>query len=172
MQRRSGREIGATFRTMTEPVEGTSSRVSTTYAALPNDVHNGDRILLDDGARELRVAAIEGHDVVTEVVHGGLLREHKGINLPGVQISTPTLTAKDRDGLASGCEPGVDFVAVSFVRMLNARTPLSAKKLSEKGHARARRRSIADSSWHGSSPRSSHTAARTPSPAICSARTS
>ena len=131
---------GAPFRITTEPVDGTVERVSTTYAGLTGDLQPGDRVLLDDGAMELRVTAIEGNDVVTEVVHGGLLREHKGINLPGVQVSSPALTVKDREDLAFGCTLGVDFVAISFVRtpqdvrlaksalrQLNAKTPLIAK---------------------------------------------
>jgi pyruvate kinase len=131
---------GAPFRITTEQIDGSADRVGTTYAGLAGDVHPGDRILLDDGLLELRVTAIEGSNVVTEVVHGGLLREHKGINLPGVHVSAPALTPKDRDDLAFGCELSVDFVALSFVRTpqdvrlarsalrrLNARTPLIAK---------------------------------------------
>ncbi len=130
----------ATFRITTEQIEGTASRVSTTYQDLPMDVQPGDRILLDDGRIELRVAAVEDTDVVTTVVHGGLLREHKGINLPGVRVSAPALTEKDLADLAFGVALGVDYVALSFVRTphdlrlaraalkrLNATTPLIAK---------------------------------------------
>ncbi len=128
---------GATFRITTDPVAGTTDRVSTTYQHLPTDVQPGDRILLDDGHLELHVRAVEDTDVVTTVVHGGLLREHKGINLPGVTVSTPALTEKDLADLAFGVALGVDYVALSFVRTphdvrlaraalkrLNATTPI------------------------------------------------
>ncbi len=107
---------GATFTLTTRPVEGTASAVSTTYAGLPQDVRPGDRILLDDGLIELRVEAVQGQDVITRVVHGGLLGEHKGINLPGIATQAPALTEKDREDLAFGLAQGVDYVALSFVR--------------------------------------------------------
>jgi pyruvate kinase len=102
--------------TTDESVEGTAERISTTYDPLPGDVQPGDRILLDDGNLELRVLASSGSEVVAEVVHGGLLRQNKGMNLPGVRLSTPALTEKDRRDLAFGVENGVDYVALSFVR--------------------------------------------------------
>jgi pyruvate kinase len=111
---------GATVTITTdESVEGTSALISTTYDPLPRDVAAGDRILLDDGNLELRVLRTErteGDRVVTEVVHGGLLKSHKGMNLPGVKLSTPALTEKDRRDLAFGVAQGVDYVALSFVR--------------------------------------------------------
>lgn len=107
---------GATFRITTESVAGTADRVSTTYPHLPTDVKAGDRILLDDDRLELRATKIEGTDIVTTVVHGGVLREHKGINLPGIHISSPALTEKDLADLAFGVALGVDYVALSFVR--------------------------------------------------------
>jgi pyruvate kinase len=108
---------GARLRITTdESVLGTPERISTTYDPLPRDVSPGDRILLDDGNLELRVRAIEGEEVECEVVHGGLLRSNKGMNLPGVRLSTPALTEKDRRDLAFGVAQGVDYVALSFVR--------------------------------------------------------
>jgi pyruvate kinase len=100
----------------TEDVEGTASRISTTYDALPADVSPGDRILLDDGNLELRVVRTSARDIECTVVHGGLLRPHKGMNLPGVRLSVPALTEKDRRDLAFGLRHGVDYVALSFVR--------------------------------------------------------
>ncbi len=97
-------------------VEGTAERISTTYAALPQDVKPGDRILLDDGNLELRVLGSSGQAVDCEVVDGGPLRSHKGMNLPGVMLSTPAITDKDREDLAFGIQAGVDYVAMSFVR--------------------------------------------------------
>jgi pyruvate kinase len=90
--------------------------IPTTYEQLASDVTPGDRILLDDGLLELRVIASEGDAVRCEVVHGGLLKEHKGINLPGVAVSAPALTEKDRADLRFGVRHGVDYVALSFVR--------------------------------------------------------
>jgi pyruvate kinase len=107
---------GASFTITTEPTEGDARRVSTTYTGLPGDVRAGDRILLSDGSIELQVAAIHGMDVVTQVVQGGSLREHQGINLPGTAVNISAITEKDRDDLAFGLELGVDFVAMSFVR--------------------------------------------------------
>ncbi len=107
---------GAPFTITTEPIEGDARRVSTTYAGLPGDVHAGDRILLSDGTIELQVAGVHGNDVVTQVVQGGALREHQGINLPGTAVNISAITEKDRQDLAFGLEQGVDFVAMSFVR--------------------------------------------------------
>ena len=102
--------------TTDETVEGTPERIATTYDPLPRDVKPGDRILLDDGNLELRTLATRDDTVECEVVHGGRLRSHKGMNLPGVKLSTPALTEKDRRDLAFGVENGVDYVALSFVR--------------------------------------------------------
>jgi pyruvate kinase len=97
-------------------IEGTVGRISTTYTALPRDVNPGDKILLDDGNLELRVAGVSGEEVECEIVHGGPLKSNKGMNLPGVALSTPALTEKDRQDLAFGLKCGVDYVALSFVR--------------------------------------------------------
>ncbi len=102
--------------TTDESVEGTPELVSTTYEALPRDVEEGSRILLDDGNLELRVLSATDDRVEAEVVEGGPLRSHKGMNLPGVRMSVPALTEKDRRDLAFGLEQGVDYVALSFVR--------------------------------------------------------
>jgi pyruvate kinase len=97
-------------------IVGNAQVISTTYQALPQDVKVGDRILLDDGLMELRVLGANETDVQCEVVHGGMLKEHKGINLPGVAVSAPALTEKDRDDLKFGVLHNVDYVALSFVR--------------------------------------------------------
>ena len=102
--------------TTDESVLGTATLLATTYAALPRDVRHGDRILLDDGNLTLRVVAVVGERVECTVVHGGLLKPRKGMNLPGVALSTPALTDKDRGDLAFGARQGVDYVALSFVR--------------------------------------------------------
>ncbi|WP_322822896.1 pyruvate kinase [Chloroflexus sp.] len=107
---------GQRFVITTEPIIGDAHRVSTTYRALPLDVRPRDRILLSDGLIELVVTGHTDTEVETEVVHGGRLREHQGINLPGVRVSAPAATEKDLADLAFGLEQGVDYVALSFVR--------------------------------------------------------
>lgn len=107
---------GSMITITTRPVAGDSQTIPTTYQQLAEDVEPGDRILLDDGLLELRVEEARGTDVRCLVVHGGLLKEHKGINLPGVAVSAPALTEKDRADLRFGIEHGVDYVALSFVR--------------------------------------------------------
>jgi pyruvate kinase len=109
-------EDGAEFTITARAVEGSRDTVATTYDGLPADVKPGDRLLLDDGALELRVERVNGPDVHTRVVHGGLLKEHKGINLPGVIVNIPGLTEKDMADLAFGVAQQVDCVAISFVR--------------------------------------------------------
>jgi pyruvate kinase len=107
---------GQPFTITTRPIIGDASAVSTTYEALPQDVKPDDRILLADGAIELRVVSVSAQDVTTAVRHGGTLSEHQGINLPGVAVSAPALTEKDRADLRFGVRQGVDFIALSFVR--------------------------------------------------------
>ena len=94
----------------------TAEILSTTYKELSNDVKPGDRILLDDGNVELRVLGVADGMVDTEVVFGGKLSNHKGMNLPGVKTSVPSLTDKDKADLLHGLELDVDYVALSFVR--------------------------------------------------------
>ncbi|MEI6215318.1 MAG: pyruvate kinase [Desulfuromonadales bacterium] len=100
----------------TDDVLGSDGIIPTIYRSLPHDVQPGSRILLDDGLLELRVSAIEGERVRCQVVTGGLLKNNKGINLPGVNVSAPCLTEKDLIDLDFALEAGVDFVALSFVR--------------------------------------------------------
>jgi pyruvate kinase len=107
---------GAEFRITTEDIIGDASRVSTIYKDLPHDVKKGDEILIDDGKLRLEVSSVEGNDVVCRVIHGGVLGEKKGINLPGVTLSTPSLTPKDIEDVRFGLSEGVDYVALSFVR--------------------------------------------------------
>ena len=107
---------GARVTITTRDIVGNADVVSTTYQALPHDVQVNDRILLDDGLLELRVLATSETDVECLVIHGGMLNEHKGINLPGVAVSAPAMTEKDRDDLKFGVQHGVDYVALSFVR--------------------------------------------------------
>lgn len=117
-------DAGATVRiasldAMPEP--GTAERIATTYPHLAEDLRPGDRVLLDDGAMELRVESTDpapsgSGDVVCRVINGGVLRERKGVNLPGANLRVPALTPKDEADLAFGVAHGVDLVALSFVR--------------------------------------------------------
>jgi pyruvate kinase len=119
----------------TEPTEGTTERVYVNYATLPDDVKPGDRILLDDGTMELEVLETGDHEVTTEIVLGGELRSHKGINLPGVALSARCFTEKDRYDLAFGLKHDVDAIAMSFVRRPEDLDTLSAaiKELASEG---------------------------------------
>ena len=107
---------GAPLCVTTREAPGDAECVSTTYPNLPRDVKPGDRLLIADGAMELRVERVDGPDVHCRVVRGGALGEHKGINLPGIDVSAPSLTGKDMDDLAFALGIGVDYVALSFVR--------------------------------------------------------
>jgi hypothetical protein len=97
-------------------VPGTASLVGTTFKTLAENVEQGSRILLSDGLIELRVHEVNGEDVACDIVNGGMLGEHKGINLPGVLVRTPSLTEKDAEDLEFALKHGVDAIAVSFVR--------------------------------------------------------
>jgi pyruvate kinase len=107
---------GQKFVITTARVLGDSTRVSTVFKPLPKEVHRGDRILLSDGLIELRVLQVRGREVICEVVNGGALGEHKGINLPGIKLRVPALTSKDREDLLFALKQGANYIAVSFVR--------------------------------------------------------
>lgn len=112
-------DAGQKLTITTNDVVGNAERISTTYELLPADVHVNSKILLSDGLIELCVLKTTGTDVLCEVIHGGTLREHQGINLPGTAVSAPAVTKKDVDDLHFGLEQGIDFVAISFVRQAN-----------------------------------------------------
>ncbi|MBA3459699.1 MAG: pyruvate kinase [Deltaproteobacteria bacterium] len=118
---------GAELVITTEQILGDEKRVSTSYQMLPNDVKIGDHILLDDGYLSLAVTGIEGHDVRTVVISGGILKNNKGINLPGVEVSAPALSEKDRTDIGFALRHAVDYVALSFVR--RAEDVIEAKRL-------------------------------------------
>lgn len=107
---------GSVFTITTESATGNSERASTSYAGFARDVKPGDRILLADGAVELKALETDGVSVRSEVVSGGEIGDRKGINLPGVEISTPSLTGKDLADLEFALGEGVDLLALSFVR--------------------------------------------------------
>jgi pyruvate kinase len=93
----------------------TGAEIPTTYEALARDVQPGGRILLDDGLLEVEVLENKEERVVGRVRHGGVLRGKKGINLPGIQVSTPAVTAKDREDIALAVASGADYIGISFV---------------------------------------------------------
>ena len=107
---------GATFVLTTEEVLGDEKRVSVSYKGLPRDLEPGERLLLDDGKVVLEVTALTPTEVVTRVVVGGELSDHKGLNVPGADLSIPALTEKDIEDLEFSAKLGVDWVAMSFVR--------------------------------------------------------
>lgn len=97
-------------------VPGTAELVGTTFKTLAENVEQGSRILLSDGLIELRVREVIDQDVVCDIINGGMLGEHKGINLPGIPVRVPSLTEKDAIDLEFALKIGVDAIAVSFVR--------------------------------------------------------
>ncbi|NOX87915.1 MAG: pyruvate kinase [Calditrichaeota bacterium] len=117
---------GDRFTITTREILGDQSIVSTTYKRLPNDVQPGDNILVNDGLIKLRVKSKAHEDVICEVINGGSLYDRRGINLPGVKISEPSLTKKDKNDVLFGVEHEVDYVALSFVR--NARSIAELRK--------------------------------------------
>jgi pyruvate kinase len=107
---------GSEFTITVEEILGNETIASTTYADFAKDLKPGDRVLLADGSLELRVLDADGVRARCTVVTGGLIKDNKGINLPGAQLSTPSLTRKDMADLQSGLLKGIDMVAMSFVR--------------------------------------------------------
>jgi pyruvate kinase len=107
---------GDIFTITADEVEGTKERVGTTYKGLPGDCKPGDRILIDDGKVTVEVVEVKGNDVVTKVIEPGAVSNNKGINLPGVAVSVPALSEKDKEDLRWGLAAGADFIALSFVR--------------------------------------------------------
>ncbi len=108
----AGQEVVIT----TREVLGEGLTIPTAYRELPEDVEAGDRILLDDGLLELEVLNVAGTEVTCRVKVGGVLKDRKGINLPGVKVSAPAMTEKDREDLLFCIREGVDYLALSFVR--------------------------------------------------------
>jgi pyruvate kinase len=109
-------KTGSRVTITTRDVLGTAALISTSFQALPREVQPGSIILLSDGKLSLKVRSVKREDIECEVIDGGTLAEHQGINLPGAVLSVPSLTDKDYKDLRFGLEHGVDFVAVSFVR--------------------------------------------------------
>jgi pyruvate kinase len=126
---------GDEFTITTDDVPGDRHEASTTYQGLADDVQAGDRILIDDGNVQVDVTGVAGTRVRTRVVVGGRVSDHKGINLPGVAVSAPALTAKDQEDLRWALAAGVDIVALSFVRSPDD-AMLARKIMNEVGRSR------------------------------------
>ncbi len=109
-------KAGQDFTITTETVDGTEQICSTTYEALGRDVHPGDALLIDDGNVRLAVEATDGVRVRCKVIEGGRISDHKGLNLPGVRVSAPSMSDKDREDLRFALTLRVDMIALSFVR--------------------------------------------------------
>jgi pyruvate kinase len=109
-------ETGQRLTITPREIPGTATVISTTFPTLAENLEPGARILLSDGLIELRVIEVPGEDVICEVINGGMLGEHKGINLPGIPVRVPSLTEKDESDLEFAIKSGVDAIAVSFVR--------------------------------------------------------
>lgn len=109
-------EAGQTFTLTTREVEGTKEICSITYKDLPQDVHEGGTIMLDDGLIKLRITNVTDTDIICEVLNSGKIKNKKGVNVPGVHLSMPYLSQRDRDDIIFGVQQGFDFIAASFVR--------------------------------------------------------
>jgi pyruvate kinase len=107
---------GDTFVLTTEDIAGTKERASITYKGLPTDLAPGRSVLIDDGAIELEVEKISATEITCKVIVGGEISDHKGINVPGTDISMPYVSEKDMSDLEFGAKTGYDFIAASFVR--------------------------------------------------------
>ncbi len=107
---------GDRFTITTDKVLGNEQRVSTSYKNLPADVKVDDIILVNDGLIKLKVEQVDSNNIHCRIINGGSLYDRRGINLPGVRISEPSLTAKDKEDLQFGLEHGIDLAALSFVR--------------------------------------------------------
>ncbi|TVO77832.1 pyruvate kinase [Sedimenticola selenatireducens] len=106
----------STITVTTRDITGEAHLIPSQYSALADDVNPGDRILLDDGKLELLVCSIDDTEITCKVTQGGTLKDKKGINLPGVAVSAPSLTQKDKQDAQFALNLGVDFLALSFVR--------------------------------------------------------
>ena len=109
-------EAGQTFTLTTREVEGTKEICSITYKDLPQDVHEGGTIMLDDGLIKLQIQTVNDTDIVCTVLNNGKIKNKKGVNVPGVHLSMPYMSQRDKDDIIFGIQQGYDFIAASFVR--------------------------------------------------------
>ena len=112
-------EEGQTFTITMKDVMGDKERCTVSYKGLANDVKPGDTILIDDGLVGLTVKEVNNDNIVCEVQNSGIVKNHKGVNVPGVKVNLPAITEKDRSDIEFGIEQGIDFIAASFVRKVS-----------------------------------------------------
>ena len=112
-------EEGQQFTITMKDVMGNKEMCTVSYKGLANDVKAGDTILIDDGLVGLTVKEVNGDDIVCEVQNSGIVKNHKGVNVPGVKVNLPAITEKDRSDIEFGIEQGIDFIAASFVRKVS-----------------------------------------------------
>ncbi len=123
---------GQLFTLTTKDVEGTEDMVSITYKGLVNDLKEGAKVLLDDGLIEMSVEHLTETDIICKVLNGGMISDHKGVNVPGTHISMPFVSQKDYDDICFGIENGFDFIAASFTR--SADDILEIRKIFQEKH--------------------------------------
>lgn len=123
-------EEGQLFTLTAEEVEGTKDKVSVTYNRLYEDLEVGMRVLIDDGLIEMKVEKVNKNDIVCRVINGGVVSNHKGVNVPDVDLSMPYISDKDREDILFGISQDVDFIAASFVQ--KKEDILQLRKLLEK----------------------------------------
>lgn len=109
-------KAGQDFILTTEEILGDETKASITYKNLKEDVKEGSRILIDDGKIEMEVKKIEGEEIICKILNGGMVSNHKGINVPGVELTMPYISDVDRADIMFGVQMGFDFIAASFVR--------------------------------------------------------
>ncbi len=126
---------GQEFVLTTKKIIGDKKKAYINYKKLPQEIEVGQKILLDDGTKELKVTAIKGNEIITKVVNGGMIRSRRGVNIPNARLSVSALTSKDKKDLEFGFKYDVDFVAISFVRQ--AKDILQLRKILEKNNSRA-----------------------------------
>lgn len=126
-------EEGQKFTITMNDVIGTKEMCTVSYKDLAKDVVSGDTILIDDGLVGLRVEEVNGEDIICVVENSGIVKNHKGVNVPGVKINLPAITPKDRSDIEFGISQGIDFIAASFVR--KASDVLAIREILEENNA-------------------------------------
>ena len=127
---------GQEFTLTTREVLGDSSIAQVTYKELPGDLHEGDKVLLDDGLISMHVERVSGTDIHCRVENGGVIKDKKGVNVPNVSLGIPYMSSKDREDILFGIENGFDFIAASFVR--NAQDILEIRHILDENHSNIR----------------------------------
>ena len=131
-------EAGQTFTLTTREVEGTKEICSITYKDLPQDVHEGGTIMLDDGLIKLRITNVTDTDITCEVLNSGKIKNKKGVNVPGVHLSMPYLSQRDRDDIIFGVQQGFDFLCAHRTGRVRHPQPAERVRLQHPHHRQDR----------------------------------